>query len=100
MVLLLLRFLPLLGGSRRVKMVVVEELCSGCGNCVVACPANALRAEIQGGKGGGEVIGVASGVALELDLSRCERVKNPDAEKPCRACMDACPSEALYFTSC
>ncbi|NOZ58599.1 MAG: 4Fe-4S dicluster domain-containing protein [Euryarchaeota archaeon] len=82
-------------------MVVLEELCNGCGNCVVACPVNALKGGVGWGKGGsgdGMVMHIGEGVAIEVDLSRCERVRNPDAEEPCRACIDACPMDAIDFT--
>ncbi len=99
-ILILLRLTRMLRGER-VRMVVVKEVCNGCGNCVVACPANAIREGVAGGKGesGADmVIQIGRGTAVEVDLSRCERVKNPGAEHPCRACVDACPMDAIEFT--
>ncbi len=100
LLLLLIKLLPILRGGRELRMVILEELCNGCGNCVIACPANAIKSEVSGGKGVSEgvVMRVGEGVVIEIDMSMCERVKNPNAEEPCRACIDACPMDAIDFT--
>lgn len=103
LVLLFFRLRPYLGKKRKTRMIVYRELCNGCGNCVVACPSNALSSVEAGwGKGPGRekvvVMNVQDGIALELDMSLCRRTTHRDEEPPCRVCIDACPLDALDFT--
>lgn len=87
--------------SPKDKLVVYKELCNGCGNCVIACPPNALsNSNVSGGKGptNGEVVmDIKDGIALEFNMNICERVVNPKAE-PCKLCINACPLDAIDFT--
>lgn len=55
------------------SMIVVQELCKGCGVCVDACPRNAIST--QNGK-------------AFIDQSRCAS---------CQICIKACPMGALQF---
>jgi ferredoxin len=55
----------------RERPELVAERCTGCGECVTACPEGGLR--------------LRNGV-VELDPERCT---------PCFACVEACPTEAL-----
>ncbi len=98
---LYVKLVPFLNGSRQVKMVVYEEFCNGCGNCVIACPSNALiSTNVSGGKGplNGEVVmEIEDGRALEFNMNFCERVTKPNVE-PCKICLDSCPLDAIDFT--
>ena len=92
---------PFLKGSKNIKMVVYKELCNGCGNCVIACPPNALtNSNVSGGKGlsNGEVVmDIEDGIALEFNMNICERAANLK-EEPCKLCIDSCPLDAIDFT--
>lgn len=63
-----------------------EEACTGCGNCVVACPINALKVdEAYGGKGGGVELKIENGVSCVIS----------DACNGCGVCVVACAQRAL-----
>lgn len=56
--------------------VIEQKVCSGCGECATACEAQAI--EVVGDK-------------AVITYARCSRYKGRD----CRACVDACPREAI-----
>ena len=67
-------------------LVVEEEICTGCGNCVVACPINALKVdEAYGGKGGGVELKIENGITCVIT----------DACNGCGVCVVACSQRAL-----
>lgn len=66
-----------------------EELCQGCGNCIVVCPASALRdPSIAGGSGAEQEItfGVASGQV---------KIYDPEFCNGCGSCVRACGYGAI-----
>ncbi|GBE56917.1 ferredoxin-2 [archaeon BMS3Bbin16] len=71
-----------------------DELCVGCGNCVVVCPVDALNsADIAGGKGHNmeELTRVVSnGRAIVVDSALCNG---------CGTCVIACPVDALILNN-
>lgn len=69
------------------KLAVKEELCTGCCNCMITCPINALMViENSGGKGGdGFEFKVEGGSAIVLS-KECNG---------CGRCVEACPTGAL-----
>jgi len=71
-----------------------DELCVGCGNCVVVCPVDALNSEdIAGGKGHNidELTRVVSnGRAIVVDSELCNG---------CGTCVIACPVDALILNN-
>lgn len=101
LVMLYARYRPFFNGAGNTRMVIYEELCNGCGNCVIVCPSNALRStEASGGKGSMEgmlVMDISDGNALEFNINLCERVTKPNGE-PCKLCYAACPLDAIDFT--
>ncbi len=77
------------------RLVIRGDLCTGCGNCVVACPLNVtVSQEVAGGKGPltKEVImGVKDGIITVLNMDICRRFEKEIESEPCRICIDACP---------
>ncbi len=75
-------------------MKVEDDKCSGCGNCVIVCPVNALHnIDIQGGKGGVDsehIITIGEGVAYVFD---------PDLCNGCGSCIKACAHDAVLLES-
>ncbi|MEE8358177.1 MAG: 4Fe-4S binding protein [Candidatus Hydrothermarchaeales archaeon] len=75
-------------------MKVEDDKCSGCGNCVIVCPVNALNSlEIQGGKGDIEaeyILSIGKGIAYVFD---------PDLCNGCGSCIKACAHDAVLLES-
>ncbi len=84
------------------KFVIHEEKCTGCGNCVDACPANvAISLEVSGGKGSASkelVLSIEDGVVKVLNVKACRRFEEQGNEsRPCSVCVDSCPYRAIEF---
>jgi 4Fe-4S ferredoxin len=68
------------------SLEVEDEACTGCGNCVIACPINALKVdEACGGKGGGVELKIENGITCVIS----------DACNGCGVCVVACSQRAL-----
>jgi 4Fe-4S ferredoxin len=87
--------------AKETKLVVHEELCNGCGNCIVACPPNvSVSLDVSGGKGPEteEVIMKIRGGKLEVvNLRMCRRFEEDVDTRPCSVCIDSCPTKAIEF---
>ncbi len=74
-----------------------EDKCTGCGNCVVVCPANASvdsgTARGRGASSGEVVFMVENGVAKIINLEKCRRF--PPDRINCRLCEQYCYSKAI-----
>jgi ferredoxin len=74
------------------EIIIDENLCTGCGNCVVVCPVDALNSpDISGGKGANvqELTRLVSGGrAISVDAGLCNG---------CGTCIIACPTDALLL---
>ncbi len=84
------------------KFVIHEDKCTGCGNCVDACPANvAISLEVSGGKGSASndiVLKIEDGVVKVLNVKACRRFEEQESEgRPCSVCIDSCPYKAIEF---
>lgn len=83
------------------KMVINENLCDGCGNCVISCPPNvAVSLDASGGKGpkGEEVImKIRNGRVVVKNLKMCRRYEDDVDTRPCNICMESCPRDAIDF---
>ena len=77
------------------RLVIRGDLCTGCGNCVVACPLNvSVSQDVSGGKGPltkDVIMGVKDGSIVVLNLDICRRFEDDMGSEPCRVCIDACP---------
>jgi ferredoxin len=73
---------------------IEEELCNGCGNCVVVCPVDALNSPaISGGKGANLTDLtrlVSGGRAIQVDAKLCNG---------CGTCVISCPTDALILST-
>ncbi len=77
------------------RLVIRGDLCTGCGNCVVACPLNvSVSQDVAGGKGpltDDVIMGVKDGIISVLNIDICRRFEGDMGVEPCRVCIDACP---------
>lgn len=81
-------------------MIIHEEKCTGCGNCVVACPVNV--AEDPKGTGTGlapkndrVILKVVNGVVQKGNIHNCRRFG--ENKILCNACIETCPTKAIEF---
>jgi 4Fe-4S ferredoxin len=81
-------------------LIVDEDLCSGCANCVVVCPVHASDDPYGMGSGLGPTIDdpilrIEDGVVRVVNMKKCRRYgKNRIL---CVACRENCPSDAIRF---
>lgn len=65
-------------------MHINMEKCTGCNNCVVACPVNALELCTADPATTKKIYKVVNGVSVSLDL-------NEELCAGCGVCVEACP---------
>ncbi|MHA1145461.1 MAG: (Fe-S)-binding protein [Candidatus Helarchaeota archaeon] len=91
-------FAPMLRSEIHPSGVSIDpDLCTGCGNCVTACPPN-IRAVPECGKGIGPnsedvIFKIDNGKVKVLKLDRCRRYEPP--KTACRICETYCYSKAI-----
>ena len=87
--------------AKKTRLVIHGEQCTGCGNCIIVCPPNALVSiDASGGKGPkaeGVVTKIEDGCIIAVDLSKCRRSSEEMEGEPCRLCVEACPFKAIEF---
>ena len=81
-------------------LIIHDEKCFGCGNCVVACPVNVANdpsgsAIGLGPKSDRVILVVEDGVVKCLNPKECRRF-GPNRIL-CNACTFTCPSKAIEF---
>jgi 4Fe-4S ferredoxin len=83
--------------STPTRLIIKGDLCTGCGNCVVACPLNvSVSQDVSGGKGPltkDVIMGVKDGSISVLNIDICRRNEGDMQSEPCRICIDVCPIE-------
>lgn len=81
-------------------LIVHEDLCTGCGNCVVACPVDVANDPHGAGSGRGPtndrvIFTVVDGKVKASNVKECRRFgKNRIL---CNACIHPCPTGAIEF---
>ncbi len=80
-------------------LVVNEDLCIGCGNCIVVCPVHVYEDPEGAGSGFGvrlenPILRVENGVVRVVDVGLCRRYKEKTI---CVACRENCPTSAIAF---
>ena len=87
-------------GAEETGLIVHTELCTGCGNCVVACPVDVANdpkgAAVGCAPTNDKVIfRVVDGKVVASNIRECRRFgKN---RVLCYACIDPCPTGAIEF---
>ncbi|MDF1558389.1 MAG: (Fe-S)-binding protein [ANME-2 cluster archaeon] len=89
-----------LEGAHETGLIIHDELCSGCGNCVVACPVDVANDPHSSGRGFGPsndkvIFRVVDGKVKAANIKECRRFGKDKIL--CRACIDPCPTEAIEF---
>jgi coenzyme F420 hydrogenase subunit beta len=78
------------------KKVIISTACTGCGNCIVACPGNGLMGiDSLGGLGprGKAALILEEGGGVFLDEKVCLRSDT----RACKECHDVCPMNAVSY---
>ena len=88
------------GEATETGMIIHDDRCFGCGNCVVACPVNVANdpkgsAVGLGPKSEKVILRVKDGVIRCTNVSECRRF-GPERIL-CNACIVTCPSKAIEF---
>ena len=87
-------------GAEETGLIVHTELCTGCGNCVVACPVDVANDPIGAAVGRAPtndkiIFRVIDGKVVASNIKECRRFgKN---RVLCYACIDPCPTGAIEF---
>jgi len=89
-------------GIRKIALQfdIDDDLCNGCNNCVVACPANSLDELIKNWDeqptSAKYVVRITKGKFSGNRLDKCRRITG---DKNCKTCILACPFEAISVKS-
>jgi len=87
-------------GSAETGLLVHEDKCFGCGNCVVACPVNVANDPHGTGIGKAPtndkvILRVEDGIVRTFNVQECRRFG--ENRIVCNLCIVTCPTEAIEF---
>lgn len=86
------------GKSAETGIIINEDRCTGCGNCVISCPVAPMNDPAAGGGKDPEstdvVFRVKKGRVRIVNLKKCRRFGE---DKRCRICADSCPYDVIDF---
>ena len=87
-------------GSTETGLIIHEEKCFGCGNCVVACPVNVANDPHGTGIGRAPtndklILQVEDGIVRASNIQECRRFG--ENRILCNLCIITCPTEAIEF---
>jgi len=86
--------------AKETGLIVNEELCTGCANCIVSCPVHVEKDPYNAAMGKGismekPILRVENGVVKVIELSLCRRYG--ENKTLCVVCRENCPTDAISF---
>jgi len=88
-------------GATETGLIVHEDLCFGCGNCVVACPVNVANDPYGVGSGNAPkntsklILAIEEDIVKAQNVDECRRFGRNKIL--CNGCIVTCPVEAIEF---
>ncbi|MGA9141326.1 MAG: 4Fe-4S binding protein [Methanocella sp.] len=73
-----------------INLDIQNRTCTGCNNCVVACPVNALELTVANPVTKKKTYNVMNGKAVVIDEEVCNG---------CGVCLEVCPQRAITLTT-
>ncbi len=86
--------------AKETGLIVNEELCTGCANCIVSCPVHVEKDPYNAAMGRGiemdePILRIEDGVVRVVNLSLCRRYGKE--RTLCVVCRENCPTDAISF---
>ncbi len=86
--------------AKETGLVVNEDLCIGCANCVVSCPVHVEKDPYNAAVGRGiemeePILRIEDGVVKVINISLCRRYGKE--RTLCVVCRENCPTDAIAF---